>query len=36
VNGKPLADHASESGVGSIAELFSSAKPRDRQLDLGG
>jgi hypothetical protein len=28
VNGKPLAEHASESGVDSIAGLFSSAKPR--------
>ena len=28
VNGKPLAEHASESGIESIARLFSSAKAR--------
>jgi hypothetical protein len=36
VNGKPLAEHASESGIQSMAALFSSAKMRGSQLDLGG
>ena len=36
VNGKPLAHHASESRVESIAELFVGAETRGRQLDLGG